>query len=141
MIVLRITLSLFLTLTPFAANAGEIVNALNYVRAESDTQFKGYVAKAGGIGKFLNLREVYSVKIRPRFAAIATRSTRSACTTSPRRSRSSNRISRPVSIVAGDRPGSIQSGTEERRRGGDAEHRLGWHAIRDGAVPHVLRPE
>ena len=62
MILSRIALALFLTLTPFAANAGEIVNALNYVRAESDTQFKGYVAKTGGIGKFLNLREVYSVK-------------------------------------------------------------------------------
>ncbi|MCA9187113.1 MAG: DUF1254 domain-containing protein [Planctomycetales bacterium] len=47
---------------PFAANASEIVNALNYVRAESDMQFKDYAAKTGGIGKLLNLREVYSVK-------------------------------------------------------------------------------
>jgi len=45
-----------------AAYSGEIVNALNYVRAESDTQFKGYAAKAGGVGKFLNLREPYSVE-------------------------------------------------------------------------------
>ena len=45
-----------------AAYAGEIVNALNYVRAESDMQFKSYAAKAGGVGKFLNLREPYSVE-------------------------------------------------------------------------------
>ncbi len=34
----------------------------NYVRAESDTQFKGYAEKAGGIGKMLHLREPYSVE-------------------------------------------------------------------------------
>jgi hypothetical protein len=45
-----------------AANGDEIVNVLNYVRAESDMQFKGYAAKAGGVGKFMNLREVYSVE-------------------------------------------------------------------------------
>lgn len=58
----RLVISLTLCLASLTANAGETVNALNYVRAESDTQFKGYVAKTGGIGKFLNLREVYSVK-------------------------------------------------------------------------------
>lgn len=53
-------LSLFFGLT--AANAAETVNVLNYVRAETDLQFKGYAAKAGGVGKLLNLREVYSVE-------------------------------------------------------------------------------
>ena len=42
--------------------ASEAVNVLNYVRAESDMQFKGYAEKAGGVGKLLNLREVYPVK-------------------------------------------------------------------------------
>jgi hypothetical protein len=37
------------------------VTIKNYVRAESDMQFKGYAEKAGGIGKFLHLREPYSV--------------------------------------------------------------------------------
>ena len=62
MILMRFAMTLSLVLTTSAANAEEIVNALNYVRAESDTQFKDYVAKTGGIGKLLNLREVYSVK-------------------------------------------------------------------------------
>lgn len=62
MAIQRFAMLLILCLASFAVNAGEPVNALNYVRAESDTQFKGYVAKAGGIGKFLNLREVYSVE-------------------------------------------------------------------------------
>lgn len=62
MAVQRFAMLLILFLAPLAVNAGETVNALNYVRAESDTQFKGYVAKTGGVGKFLNLREVYSVK-------------------------------------------------------------------------------
>lgn len=38
------------------------VDVTNYVRAESDMQFKGYAAKAGGVGKLLHMREVYSVK-------------------------------------------------------------------------------
>jgi hypothetical protein len=38
------------------------VNITNYVRAESDVQFKGYAEKAGGVGKFLHLREPYSVE-------------------------------------------------------------------------------
>jgi hypothetical protein len=37
------------------------VTIKNYVRAESDMQFKGYAEKAGGIGKILHLREPYSV--------------------------------------------------------------------------------
>ncbi|WP_417386494.1 DUF1214 domain-containing protein [Gimesia sp.] len=45
-----------------AAKGGETVTVLNYVRAETDLQFKDYAAKAGGVGKLMNLREVYSVK-------------------------------------------------------------------------------
>ncbi|MBI1345292.1 DUF1214 domain-containing protein [bacterium] len=41
---------------------GEPVNVLNYVRAETDMQFKGYAAKAGGVGRLMNAREVYSVE-------------------------------------------------------------------------------
>ena len=57
---------LFIVLTLFClagvANAGEQVNILNFIRAESDMQFKGYTAKAGGLGKLLHLREAYSVE-------------------------------------------------------------------------------
>lgn len=42
--------------------AKESVNVLNFVRAESDNQFRGYAEKAGGVGKFLHMREPYSVK-------------------------------------------------------------------------------
>ena len=38
------------------------VNVRNFVRAESDMQFKGYAEKAGGIGAFLHMREPYSVE-------------------------------------------------------------------------------
>lgn len=38
------------------------VTIRNYVRAESDFQFKGYAEKAGGIGKMMHLREPYSVE-------------------------------------------------------------------------------
>ncbi|TWU13877.1 hypothetical protein CA54_27170 [Symmachiella macrocystis] len=62
MISARITFALFFCLTSTAAYAGEPVNVLNYVRAESDMQFKGYADKAGGVGKFMNFREVYSVE-------------------------------------------------------------------------------
>jgi len=62
MATVRITTVLILCLVTTAAYAGEPVNVLNYVRAESDMQFKGYAAKAGGVGRLLNLREVYSVK-------------------------------------------------------------------------------
>jgi hypothetical protein len=58
----RIATALILCLLSSAADGGEPVNVLNYIRAESDMQFKGYAAKAGGVGKLLNLREVYSVE-------------------------------------------------------------------------------
>jgi hypothetical protein len=45
-----------------AAFAGETVHLLNYIRAESDMQFKGYVAKAGGTGRLMHMREPYSVE-------------------------------------------------------------------------------
>jgi len=45
-----------------AAHGGETVNAINYVRAESDMQFRAYASKAGGVGKLLHLREPYSVE-------------------------------------------------------------------------------
>lgn len=41
---------------------GVPVNVTNYIRAESDVQFKGYAEKAGGVGKLLHLREPYSVE-------------------------------------------------------------------------------
>ncbi len=44
------------------AFAADPVNVRNYVRAESDEQMKGYAAKAGGVGKFLHMREPYSVE-------------------------------------------------------------------------------
>jgi hypothetical protein len=37
------------------------VTIKNYVCAESDTQFKGYAEKAGGIGKILHLCDPYYV--------------------------------------------------------------------------------
>ncbi|WP_298863218.1 DUF1254 domain-containing protein, partial [uncultured Gimesia sp.] len=58
----RFVTALFLCLISTAVHGGETVNILNYVRAETDMQFKGYAAKAGGVGKLLNFREVYSVK-------------------------------------------------------------------------------
>jgi hypothetical protein len=45
-----------------AARGGEPVNVLNFIRAESDMQFKAYAAKAGGVGKLLHMREPYSVE-------------------------------------------------------------------------------
>lgn len=45
-----------------AAECGEIVNVLNYIRAESDMQFKSYATKAGGVGKLMHLRDPYSVE-------------------------------------------------------------------------------
>lgn len=58
----RLATTLIICLVATTAHAGEPVNVLNYMRAETDYQFKGYAAKAGGIGKFLHLREPYSVK-------------------------------------------------------------------------------
>lgn len=40
----------------------ERVTVFNFTRAESDLQMKGYVEKAGGIGKMLHMREPYSVE-------------------------------------------------------------------------------
>lgn len=58
----RIAIALLLASTPLTASAAETVNALNYIRAESDAQMKGYAAKAGGVGKLLHMREPYSVE-------------------------------------------------------------------------------
>ena len=59
----RFTAALFLwCLLSAAAECGETVNVLNYIRAESDMQFKSYAAKGGGVGKLLHLREPYSVE-------------------------------------------------------------------------------
>lgn len=55
------TALLFSFLASLAAEGGEPVNILNYIRAESDMQFKAYAEKAGGLGKLLQLREPYSV--------------------------------------------------------------------------------
>ncbi|TWT99413.1 hypothetical protein Pla108_03500 [Botrimarina colliarenosi] len=58
----RIASVLLLFSTASTVLGVEMVNVLNYVRAESDMQFKGYAAKAGGVGKLMNFREVYSVE-------------------------------------------------------------------------------
>ena len=58
----RVASALFLCLMSTAVNGGEPVNILSYIRAESDMQFKSYAAKAGGVGKLMNFREVYSVE-------------------------------------------------------------------------------
>lgn len=55
---------LALGLNAARAAGGESVNVLNYTRAETDMQFKAYAAKAGGVGKFLRLREPYSVEVQ-----------------------------------------------------------------------------
>ena len=62
MITARLVPALILYLISITLHAGEPVNVFNYVRAETDMQFKAYAADAGGVGKMLNLREVYSVK-------------------------------------------------------------------------------
>ena len=61
MISVRLASALILCLLSTAATGGEPVNVLNYTGAESDMQFKGYAFKAGGVGKFMRLREPYSV--------------------------------------------------------------------------------
>lgn len=58
----RIASVLILCLTSTAAFGGQTVNLVNFVRAASDMQMKGYAAKAGGVGKLLNFREPYSVE-------------------------------------------------------------------------------
>jgi len=60
--IFRSVAALVLCLMSTSVWASEAVNVLNYVRAESDMQFKGYAEKAGGVGKLLNMREVYPVK-------------------------------------------------------------------------------
>lgn len=57
----RLAIVFVLCLVSTTANGSEPVNVLNYTRAETDLQFQGYAAKAGGVGKFLRLREPYSV--------------------------------------------------------------------------------
>ncbi len=62
MTALRFLLVTVFCLITASAQAGEPVTVLNYLRAETDYQFKGYVEKAGGIGKLIRMREVYSVE-------------------------------------------------------------------------------
>lgn len=62
MAVLRLAAVLIFGGLSAAAVGGETVTVLNYVRAETDMQFSAYAAKAGGVGKLMNLREVYSVE-------------------------------------------------------------------------------
>ena len=59
---LRSVSVLILCLASTAAYTGETVNLVNFVRAASDMQFKGYAEKAGGVGKLVNFREPYSVE-------------------------------------------------------------------------------
>lgn len=61
-VIFRIFAALFACLISAATQGGEIVNVLNYVRAETDMQFKSYAAKAGGVGRLMNSREAYSVE-------------------------------------------------------------------------------
>ena len=42
-------------------SAAEKVDVHNFVRAESDMQLKAYARKAGGMGRFLHMRDPYSV--------------------------------------------------------------------------------
>ena len=58
-----LALTAVISLLPVSIHAEQIpVNIENYIRAESDFQFKEYAAKAGGVGKMLHLREVYPVE-------------------------------------------------------------------------------
>jgi len=58
---LPLVASLLMTASTTFAEDAVKVNALNFVRAESDMQFKGYVAAAAGIGKLHHMREPYSL--------------------------------------------------------------------------------
>lgn len=49
-------------LVSMPVRAAETVNLMNFVRAESDMQMAGYAKKAGGVGKLLNMREIYPVE-------------------------------------------------------------------------------
>lgn len=62
MVPARLATALILCIMSTAVDGSEPVNVLNYTRAETDMQFQGYAAKAGGVGKFMRLREPYSVK-------------------------------------------------------------------------------
>ena len=58
-----LSISLALLFAPTAALCqSQVVNASNYIRAESDHQFKAYAAAAGGVGKLAHDREPYSVE-------------------------------------------------------------------------------
>lgn len=58
-----LTLAALLPLLPSSLRAeGVPVTIMNYIRAESDVQMKGYAEKAGGVGKMLHMREPYSVE-------------------------------------------------------------------------------
>ena len=62
---MKTTLSIFALTIIFSASVradGVPVTVHNFIRAESDMQFKGYAKKAGGIGKFFHMREPYSTK-------------------------------------------------------------------------------
>jgi hypothetical protein len=58
----RLVIALIVCLVSAAAGADEPVNVLNYIRAESDTQFKSYAARFGGVGKLVHMRDPYSVE-------------------------------------------------------------------------------
>ena len=58
-----ITAAILIFLTATSVHASKLeVNLENYIRAETDVQFKEYAEKAGGPGKFLHMREPFSVK-------------------------------------------------------------------------------
>lgn len=58
----RIATALTLWFLASVARSAEPVNVMNYMRAETDRQFKEYAEKAGGVGKLVHQREPYSVK-------------------------------------------------------------------------------
>ncbi|TWT47772.1 DUF1214 domain-containing protein [Botrimarina hoheduenensis] len=63
---MKIAISALVALAAILPNAGLAetipVTIMNYIRAESDVQFKGYAERAGGVGEILHLREPYSVE-------------------------------------------------------------------------------
>jgi len=61
-----ITGLLMLLLVALPAFADSVqVNMTNYIRAESDYQMQLYAAMAGGVGKFLHMRDPYPVENQP----------------------------------------------------------------------------
>ena len=126
----RLTAALFLALLATTAEAGEPVNVLNYVRAESDLQFKGYAQKAGGVGKLAHMREPYSVENQTTI-----RGNRDTLY-----SMGVFDLVEPVTIVMPDssdrfqsllvdQPGRVQPGPQRRRGLGDTDHRQRRHAV------------